>query len=141
MANKKKIMIVDDDPDILYSLKQILESEGYIVYTFEDGNECIRELENGTKPSLIILDVMMPIMSGWEVHRRLGQNRKWMKIPVVFLTARCNDTAEEMYERYGITRIKKPFNIQEFKNKIEEILFHRQKFTKVMAECHLQVLS
>ena len=77
MANKKRVMIVDDDPDILKSLKQLLEAEGYKVYTYEDGYECLKGLKDGLKPTLIILDVMMPIMSGWEVHRRLGENPKW----------------------------------------------------------------
>ena len=82
---------------------------------------------------------MMPTMSGWEVHRRLGENPHWRKIPVVFLTARTNATAEEMYERYGITHIKKPFDINEFKESIKEIVFDKQKYSKLM--CHCQLFS
>lgn len=137
MANKKRVMIVDDDPDVLVSVKQILEADGYKVYTFDNGHDCLRELDKGKKPTLIILDVMMPLMSGWEIHRRLGENSRWRKIPVVFLTGRTNETAEEMYERYGITRIKKPFSIQEFKERIEEILFDKQKYSKLMCQCHV----
>ena len=137
LANKKRVMIVDDDPDILKSLKQLLEAEGYKVYTYEDGYECLKGLKEGLNPTLIILDVMMPIMSGWEVHRRLGENPKWKKIPVVFLTARLTETAEEMYQRYGITRIKKPFDIKEFKVRIERILFDKQKYSKLMCQCHV----
>ena len=137
MANKKRVMIVDDDPDILTSLKIILEKEGYKVYAYEDGYECLRALKKGLKPTLIILDVMMPVMSGWEIHRRLGEHPRWRKIPVVFLTARVNETAEQMYERYGITRIKKPFDLKEFKERIEAILFDKQKYSKLMCECHI----
>lgn len=137
MANKKRVMIVDDDPDILLSLRQILEKEGYKVYTYEEGAECLEELKKGTKPTLIILDVMMPVMSGWEIHRRLGEHPEWRKIPVVFLTARVNATAEEMYQRYGITYIKKPFDLKEFKERIETILFDKQKYSKLMCQCHV----
>jgi len=129
-------MIVDDDPDVLVSVKNILESEGYKVYTFEDGYECLQELKEGKKPTLIILDVMMPIISGWEIHRRLGENPNWRKIPVIFLTGRITETAEEMYNRYGITYIKKPFNIQEFKESIKEIIFDKPRYSKVMCKCH-----
>lgn len=132
MTNHKKIMIVDDDPDILLTVKYILETEGYKVFTFESGLDMLKELEKGKKPSLIILDIMMPIISGWELHRRLGENPNWKKIPVVFLTARDNDTARQMYERYGVTRIKKPFDIKEFKEKVEEVLLNRPKYSKLM---------
>jgi CheY-like chemotaxis protein len=130
-------MIVDDDPDILLSVQQILEASGYKVYTFENGLECIKKLNEGKKPSLIILDVMMPLMSGWEIHRVLGEHPRWKRIPVVFLTGRINDTAKEMYKRYSIEHIKKPFNIKEFKEKIEEILDEREKYAKKMRVCHL----
>jgi len=137
MANKKRVMIVDDDPDILYSLRLVLEKEGYKVYSYEDGHECIKDLKRGIKPTLIILDVMMPVMSGWEIHRRLGAHPQWQKIPVVFLTARVNETAQEMYERYGVTYIKKPFDLKVFKEKIEAILFDKRKYSKLMCQCHI----
>jgi CheY-like chemotaxis protein len=137
MANQKKVMIVDDDPDILLTVKQILEADGHKVYAFEDGLDMLKELEQGVIPSLIILDIMMPVMSGWEIHRRLGENPRWKKIPVVFLTARDNETAKEMCERYGVTRIKKPFDIKEFKDRIVEVLLNRQKYSKFMCGCYL----
>jgi len=130
-------MIVDDDPDVLISVKKILEAEGYKVYAFNDGHECLRKLKEGKNPTLIILDVVMPIMSGWEIHRRLGENPNWKKIPVIFLTGRITETAEEMYDRYGITYIKKPFDIKEFKKSVEEILYDKQKYSRVMCKCHL----
>jgi DNA-binding response OmpR family regulator len=136
MANKKRVMIVDDDPDILISIKQILEAEGYKVYTFDNGEDCLKELDEGKKPTLIILDVMMPTMSGWEIHRKLGERSSWRKIPVIFLTARINETAEEMYKRYGVAHIKKPFDIVEFKERIENILFNKQKYSKAMCKCY-----
>ena len=138
MTNQKKIMIVDDDPDILFTVKHILEADGYKVFTFENGWDMLRELDKGKKPSLIILDIMMPVISGWELHRKLGENPRWKKIPVVFLTARDTETARQMCERYGIIRIKKPFDINDFKGKVVEVLLNRPKYSKVMCtSCYI----
>ena len=128
MANKKRVMIVDDDPDIRLSVKQILENSGYKVYSFENGRECMRALnESKKRPSLIILDIMMPEMSGWEIHRQLDSNPNLCEIPIVFLTGRTNETAKEMYNRYGTEYIKKPFNIKDFKDCINRIIKSKNK--------------
>ena len=127
MANKKRVMIVDDDKDIITSLKVLLESNGYKVYSYTDGHECIKALRNGKKPTLIILDIMMPVMSGWEIQRRLQENPDWDSIPIVFLSARSTDTAKEMYEQYGIDYILKPFDIKEFLSKINAFLLNKKR--------------
>lgn len=129
-------MIVDDDPDVLISVKQILEKKGYKVYTYDNGYDFLKSMEKGKNPILIILDIMMPIISGWEIHRKLGENHLWKKIPILFLTGRDTETAQEMYKRYGIARIKKPFDIKEFEERIEEIIYDKPKYAKVMCECH-----
>ena len=92
-------MIVDDDKDILLCVKQILEANGYKVYSFDNGRDFLKALEDGKKPTLVLLDVMMPEMSGWDVCRRLEENLSWNRIPVVFMTARASQTAEDMHER------------------------------------------
>lgn len=126
MAAKKKIMIVDDDPDVLLTLKQLLEKSGYKVIPFEDGIDCIRALNQGEKPHLIILDVTMPVYSGWEVQRRLSADINWKKIPIVFLTGRSTETAIEMCKKFGVDYIKKPFDIKDLKERVE-IVLHPQK--------------
>ncbi len=128
MANKKRIIVVDDDPDIRLSVKQILEKSGYKVYSFENGRECIKTLKNTKKrPSLIILDIMMPEISGWEIHRQLDSNPNLSEIPIVFLTGRSNETAIEMYNRYGIDYIKKPFDIKDFKESVKRAVNSKNK--------------
>jgi CheY-like chemotaxis protein len=133
MANKKRIMIVDDDKDILLCVKQILERNGYKVYSFDNGRDFLKALENGKKPTLILLDIMMPEMSGWDIRRRLEENPSWNRIPVVFMTARANETSEEMYERYGVGYIKKPFAVDDFKEIIENVANSKQKYSKKMS--------
>ena len=130
-------MIVDDDPDVLQTVRQILEKNGYKVYSFDNGFDCFKLLDEGVKPSLIILDIMMPLMSGWQIHKKLGENPNWRKIPVVFLTGRSTETAIDMCKRYGVNHIKKPFNVKDLKERIDNILLDRQKYSKEMCKCHL----
>jgi len=132
MANKKRVMIVDDDLDILLSLKELLEANGYKVYSFDNGNDFLKALSEGKKPTLVILDIMMPEMSGWEIQRILKENPKWKKIPIIFLTARSTETAREMYEQYGIDYILKPFDIKDFLNRINTFLINSKYVTRVL---------
>jgi DNA-binding response OmpR family regulator len=67
---QKKVMIVDDDPDILITIRELFESEGFIVYTVPSGKDCIDELQNGFK-GVILMDVMMPHMDGWSTIRQM----------------------------------------------------------------------
>lgn len=118
----KKIVIIDDDPDIRSSLEQILNSEGYNAISFEDGFDFFKYLEDEEKPNLILLDVMMPVMSGWEIQRKLEENPNWKKIPIIFITCRTTETAKDMGKRYGIDYIEKPFDIDDLKRRVEKAL-------------------
>jgi len=122
----KTIMIVDDEPDVRYTVKQGLEklSQNYRVIGAENGKKCLELLENDQIPDLILLDIMMPVMSGWEVLNRLREKAKWRNIPIVFLTART----DTFNKTFGITvtmdYIEKPFEIKDVKDRIEKV-FHR----------------
>jgi len=115
-------MIIDDEHDILFSVSQILELSNYEVTGVESGRECFEILQRGEIPDLIILDIMMPVMSGWEVQRKLNENIDWKDIPVVFLTARTSDVAREMCKRLGTEYIAKPFDTKDLENRIEKVL-------------------
>jgi len=118
----KKIMIVDDNPDILLSIKNGLEvvAGDYEVIGVESGEKCLELLETET-PDLILLDIMMPEMSGWETFDKLKGNASWGKIPVVFLTARTDRVAKNAGGFLGDDYIEKPFEIAELKRRIDEI--------------------
>jgi len=118
---KKKIMIIDDEHDILFSVAQILKLSNYEVTGVESGRECFEILQQGEIPDLIILDIMMPVMSGWEVQRKLEGNMNWKDIPIIFLTARTTPTAEEMCRRLGRDYITKPFDVNDLKKRIDKI--------------------
>jgi len=121
----KKIMLVDDEECQIVSVKTALEEsygDEYKVIPARNGAECFELLKNNELPDLILLDVMMPEMSGWEVFDKLRDNPSWKEIPVVFLTARTDETAENAGEFLGEDYIEKPVEIEELKNRIDKVL-------------------
>ena len=118
----KKIIVVDDNPDIIISIKSGLEvlAGDYEIIGVESGEKCLELLEKDT-PDLILLDIMMPEMSGWETFDKLKENASWGKIPVVFLTARTDKVAKNAGGFLGDDYIEKPFEIAELKRRIDEI--------------------
>ena len=121
----KKILIVDDDQNQLFSLKIALENidDGkFEVITAESGEECIQQLLQGASPNLILLDIMMPNMGGWEVYDKIRDNFDWKDIPIVFLTARTDRIAENAGEFLGDDFIEKPVEIDQISKRISKIL-------------------
>ncbi len=95
----KKILVVDDDPDILDAVTMILESQGYQVVTARDGVEGLANLK-AEKPDLLILDLLMPKMDGFAVFKEL-QEPQWgefSKIPILMLTSVREDAGRRRYE-------------------------------------------
>ncbi|HEC89862.1 MAG TPA: response regulator, partial [Thermoplasmatales archaeon] len=84
---KRKIMIVDDDENNNISFKIGFENRynDYEVITAESGSECLKMLEEEKIPDVILLDIMMPGMSGWELYDRIKGNPTWKNIPIIFL--------------------------------------------------------
>ena len=119
----KKIMVVDDNPDIILSIKSGLEvvASDYEIIGAESGEKCLELLESQT-PDLILLDIMMPEMSGWETFDKLKGNASWGKIPVVFLTARTDRVAKNAGGFLGDDYIEKPFDADYLKGRIDKIL-------------------
>lgn len=96
---REKILVIDDDPDILDALTMILESKGYQVITARDGIEALAKLE-AEKPDLMILDLLMPKMDGFAVYKEL-QDPKWSKhkdMPILILTSVREEASRRRYE-------------------------------------------
>ena len=81
------ILIVDDDPDIRDSLKEVLEDEGYEVNGVANGREALDYLRRGQRPCVILLDLMMPVMDGWQFRKEQKQDADIAGIPLVVITA------------------------------------------------------
>ncbi len=122
----KKIMIVDDDPSIRYTLKNGFELyEKYNVTTVESGFQCLDMLHNNQIPDVILLDVMMPEMSGWETFNKIKANSAWKDIPIIFLTARTDTVAKQAGGFLAEDYIEKPAKIPDIKERIDKVLFKK----------------
>ena len=93
-------MVVDDDPENNLSLKVGLEEldQSFEVICAESGSQLFKFLNEKEIPDLVLLDIMMPNISGWEVFGKLKKNPEWQKIPVIFLTARSDQMAKNAGE-------------------------------------------
>jgi len=119
----KKIMVVDDEPDILFTVGQVLETSGYEVVKAKDGKECIELLSNmDTFPDLVLLDIMMPEISGWDVAAKIKENPSWTGIPIVFLTAKGDTMSIGMGNLAAEDYIVKPFDIKDLQERVKGIL-------------------
>jgi len=121
----KKIMLVDDEKDQIFSIKTGFEQEypnEYEIIGVESGKKCIELLEKNVEPDLILLDIMMPEMDGWEVFDKIKANQSWRKIPIIFLTARSDGLAKSAGSMIADDYIEKPIDIQELKIRIDNVL-------------------
>jgi DNA-binding response OmpR family regulator len=110
MASRKKILICDDDPVILRLLQVNLEIEGYDVVSAHHGEEAVR-LAVDEQPSLIILDIMMPRMDGYQAAHALRSNSETKNIPLVFLSAKAQQADIDKGRTFGVTEyLTKPFD-------------------------------
>ncbi|MCP3892388.1 MAG: response regulator [Desulfobulbaceae bacterium] len=96
MAENKKVLLVDDDPDFVEAVKVIVESGGYDVEVAYDGKEGLEAVAEN-KPDLIVLDVMMPVMNGHEACAELKKNPDTAKIPIILLTAVADRVTTSQY--------------------------------------------
>lgn len=81
------VLVVEDEPDTLEAVAELLEGEDVAVLRARHGREALDLLENGARPSLILLDLRMPVMDGWELCRRLASDPRFAQIPVAIVTA------------------------------------------------------
>lgn len=124
MIMPKKILLVDDEKDQVYVIQKAFEklfSEYYEIIPAYSGKECLSILETAT-PDLIILDIMMPEMNGWEVFDKLKAHQSWQNIPIIILTARTDGFAENAGGTIADDFIKKPIDISELKSRIDHVL-------------------
>jgi two-component system alkaline phosphatase synthesis response regulator PhoP len=120
--HKKKILIVDDEPDILKLTSLRLRKLGYDVLTAVNGQEGLESIR-GEKPDLVLLDLILPIVSGADVCRKTKNDEKLEHIPIILFAASCDTiTAEKAKELGAEDYMVKPFNPKELMNKVERIL-------------------
>ena len=95
MAGRANVLVVDDDEAIRDVVAEVLREEGYDVVCAQNGLQALRELEGNGHTDLVLLDLMMPVMSGWEVLEEMQSNEALSRIPVVIVSAMSAPGARE----------------------------------------------
>jgi DNA-binding response OmpR family regulator len=118
----KRVLICDDEPHIVESLSYLVKKEGYEAITAMDGEEGL-EKARGTMPHLVLLDIMMPKMSGFEVCKALKMDGETKGIFIIILTARGEEADELRGKEVGADEfITKPFSPRKIRSRLHEIL-------------------
>jgi len=118
----KRILVVDDEPNIVLSLEYLMQQAGYEVTTATDGAQALDAIK-AAPPDLVLLDVMMPKHDGYEVCQLVRNHPEWREVKIVMLTARGREVEREKGLSLGADDyITKPFATQELIEKVRQVL-------------------
>ncbi|MBI4534668.1 MAG: response regulator transcription factor [Ignavibacteriae bacterium] len=130
---QKTILVVDDEKDIIEMLRYNLEKEGYRVIGARDGKGALEQAQK--TPDVIVLDIMMPEMDGWDVCRKLKQDPRTANIPTIFLTAKGSEFDEVLGLELGADDyVVKPISMRKLLARIRAVLRRRFASARVMSE-------
>ncbi len=118
-----KILLVDDEPEIVYLTGMMLEKAGYEMVVAKDSTECFERLKEET-PDLILMDIMLPGDDGWMACRKIKENEKTQHIPVAMFTVRSSDDSLKKSLEYARAdaHINKPFEMKDLLATIKRLL-------------------
>lgn len=120
--NDTKILVVDDEPDILKTVKISLEMEGFKVLKAKDGMTALKKTKK-EKPALIVLDIMLPKMDGYKLCKMIKFDKKYKDIPIIILTARAQEKDKKLAKKSGAeVFLTKPFESEELIKNINDLL-------------------
>jgi len=118
----KKILIADDEPSIVAAVAFLLQRSGYEVHVARDGDEALKLVE-ACSPDLVLLDVMMPLRSGYEVCKRIRERPAWRHIKIIMLSAKGRDAEVTKGLAIGADLyVTKPFSTRDLMDKISTLL-------------------
>ena len=122
--NPKKILVVDDEPDLVETVQFSLETEGYHVLAAYNGEDGLNQARKDS-PDMIILDLMLPKLDGYKVCRLLKFDEKYKHIPILMLTAKAQEKDKILGKETGADDyMTKPFDIDQL---MEKVKFHLSK--------------
>ena len=122
MGNKGKILLVDDEPDVVQVVGTHLRTAGYKVSVAYDGQQALDQVRHD-RPDLVILDIMLPKVDGYKVCRLLKFDERYKEIPVLILTARSNAEDLKLATDYGASAcLNKPFEPQVLLGMLEKLM-------------------
>ncbi len=129
-----KLLIVDDDPALLRLLEFNLSKHGYRIFKASDGNKAIEIMEDN-RPDLIVTDIMMPVMDGYELLKNVRDNPETSEIPVIMLTAKSSDMERIKGLSHGADDfLPKPFNINELALRVNKLLSYEKRIAGAEAK-------
>jgi len=130
-----KILIVDDKKENLYLLERMIRKIGYEVVMAEHGKQALEALSNlETPPDLIISDIMMPVMDGYDFFQTVSENPKWINIPFIFLSAKTDPEDVRFGKKLGVDDyITKPFEVEDLLASISGKI-DRSKKTRLLSQ-------
>lgn len=118
----KRVLLIEDEPNIIEAISFILSRDGWSVSTHSNGHDAV-DLVQSNPPDLLILDVMLPGKSGFEILKELRETTSAETLPVLMLTARGQKADREMAERAGASRfMTKPFSNAEVLEAVRELV-------------------
>ncbi|RBI69307.1 two-component system response regulator [Vreelandella sulfidaeris] len=121
-----KVLVVDDEPNIVLSLEFLMEQAGFEVVTAEDGEQALARVKDD-QPDLLLLDISLPGISGFDVLERLRSEEATAQLPIIMLTAHGRDVEREKGMALGADDyITKPFSTQSLVEKVKTLLIKEQ---------------
>ncbi len=119
---KKRVLVVDDDQDLLKMLKLRLESEGFVFMSAGDGEEMLNAIKI-KKPDIILLDIMLPKMDGYSALREMRKEDEFKDTPVIILSAKEKKKVGDLFALEDIKYfIEKPYDVKDLIQKIRSVL-------------------
>ncbi len=118
MGNGCRVMVVDDDQDNRELVTALLEQDGFLTSVAKNGADALAMLQNGLDPDLILTDLMMPVMSGWDLCETLKSTQTWQSIPIIVL---CGMPAEQRGQLQVDDAFEKPTDTRLLLNRIREL--------------------
>jgi DNA-binding response OmpR family regulator len=117
----KRVLVIEDEPNIIEAISFILSRDGWEVKSHSNGHDATEALRIHA-PDLVILDVMLPGKSGFDILQSIREDEAWVDLPVLMLTARGQEKDRDMAERLGVSRfMTKPFSNAEVLNAVREM--------------------
>ena len=119
--SKRKVLVVDDDPTIIKIVHSLLTAQGHEVVSATDGIDAMVKVKEH-KPDLIVLDIMMPELNGYDVCHKLKFDSPYKNIPILLLTSRDQEIDPRIGQMMGISYLQKPLNRNAFLSLVKQIL-------------------
>jgi two-component system, OmpR family, KDP operon response regulator KdpE len=135
MAEQRRVIVADDEPDLLYAIRLYLEDEGYTVFTAVNGYEAL-DLIKERLPDVVVLDVMMPELDGFETLKQL---RETSTVPVIMLTAKGEEADKVRGLGLGADDyVTKPFSQRELLSRIQSVI-RRSELPRSLPKTHIKI--